>query len=61
MDFLPHLGTRLSATLNMAGLTMLFRFHYMGFLRDRKGRLTAELCQTANKVGRWAKRVLDRE
>ncbi|KAK5862600.1 hypothetical protein PBY51_017977 [Eleginops maclovinus] len=35
----------------MASLTMLFRFHYMGFLRDRKGRLTMEPCQTANRVG----------
>lgn len=47
-----HFGL-LSVTQNMASLTMLFRFHYMGFLKDRKGRLTMEPWQTANKVGRW--------
>lgn len=47
--------SRLSVTLvKMAGLTMLFRLHYMGFLRDRKGRLTAEPSQTDNKVGKWS-------
>lgn len=50
-----------SVILNMAGLTMLFHFHYMGFLRDRKRRLTLEPCQTANKVGKWSNKVLYRE
>lgn len=33
----------------MAGLTVLFRFLYMGFLRDRQGRLTeTDKCDTEN-------------
>lgn len=52
-----HFGL-LPVTQNMAGLTMLFRLHYMGFLRNRKGRLTLEPCQTANRVGMWSQKVL---
>lgn len=44
----------LSVTHNMASLAMLFRFHFMSFLRDRRGRLTLESHHTANRVGRWS-------
>lgn len=52
-----HFGL-LSVTHNMASLAMLFRFHHMGFLRDRRGRLTVEPFQTANKAGRWSQKVV---
>lgn len=43
----------------MASLAMLFRFHLVSFLRDRRGRLALEPQHwSANGVGRWSSKVL---
>lgn len=47
-------------TENMASLAVLFRLHFMGFLRDRRGRLTVEPSQTADKFGRWSEKVMQK-